>query len=111
MAAVTRYALIAALVALIGALGWLWVQSGEIATLEAENDRLTASVSALERSAKQTAQALADADALAETQRRRAVGFQLQLENVLTTTYGGCADAPIDPDLLRDLGGVPPAPR
>lgn len=102
----TRYALIAALVALCGALGWLWWQSGTIDRLQSDKARLEASVAVLELSRAQALAAQAAADKLAETQRRRAVAFHLQLQNVLTTTYGGCADATIDPDLLRDLGGL-----
>lgn len=110
MGVLMRYALIAALVALCAALGWLWVQSGTIVRLQGDNDRLEASVTVLELSRAQALAAQKAADALAETQRRRAVAFQLQIENVLTTKYGGCADAAIDPDLLRDLGGVRLAP-
>jgi hypothetical protein len=74
--------------------------------LTAENDRLSASVEALRVSAAQSAAAHAVAAALAETQRQRAIVLQGQIENVLVTKYGGCADALIDPNLLSDIGGV-----
>ena len=52
------------------------------------------------------------ADAAAAQARARAAALQQRVETVLTTTYGGCADAPIDPDLLDDLTGWDvPAPR
>jgi len=43
----TRYALIAALTALCGALGWLWVQSGVVATLRNDNAAMRLSVAAM----------------------------------------------------------------
>jgi len=109
----TRYALMAALAALCGALGWLMLQSRTIATLEADNASLTRSVAALTRGAEQSAAALSAAADLAEDQRRRALAFEMQRDNVLTKQYGGCADAAIDPDLLRDIGRMRlvPAPR
>ena len=47
VADVTRYALIAALVALCAALGGLWWQSGRMGSLQAENEALRLSMSAL----------------------------------------------------------------
>lgn len=84
----------------------LWWQSGTVADLEIDNARLSASVSALTAARDQARSAEVAAAALAETQRRRAVAFQMQKDNVLLKQYGGCADAAIDPDLLRDIGGV-----
>lgn len=104
-----KAALIAALVACLGLSGVLALQSTRVARLTTERDQLAASVSALEDGVTQAAKAHAAAADLAEVQRRRATALQHQIENVLTTQYGGCADAPIDPDLLRDLsGGVRP---
>ena len=47
VADVTRYALIAALVALCAALGGLWWQSGRMGSLQADNDALRLSLAAI----------------------------------------------------------------
>lgn len=106
----TRYALIGSLALLCAALGRIFWQADKVSDLTAENKRLSASVSVLSEAHDQAVAAQAAAVELAEVQRRRAVAFQLVKENVLAKQYGGCADAAIDPDLLRDLGGVRLAP-
>ncbi len=37
---------------------------------------------------------------------KRAAELDSRVEAALTETYGGCADAPIDPALLRAVGGL-----
>jgi len=103
---VTRYALIAALALLCAALGWIAYRETTLASLEAHNASLTASVASLTVARDQAQAAEVAAAELAEVQRRRAVAFQLVKENVLAKTYGGCADALIDPELLLDLSGL-----
>lgn len=45
-------------------------------------------------------------DAYVDGANKRAAKLNSRIEAALTETYGGCADAPIDPDLLRDVGGL-----
>ncbi len=109
---VSKWALVVALTALSAALGWIAVQTRTMATLEAANSDLTGNVAALEVQQSRAVAAQQAADAAAAQARARAAALQLRVETVLTTTYGGCADAPIDPDLLDDLTGWDvPAPR
>lgn len=101
----SRWALVVALAALCAAVGWIALQSSAAENLKVTNSRLTASVNTLEAQHSRVIAAQKAADAAAAQARARAAALQLRFETVLTTTYGGCADAPIDPDLLDDITG------
>lgn len=46
------------------------------------------------------------ADAYVDGANKRAADMDLKIEAALTGQFGGCADAPIDPALLRAVGGL-----
>jgi hypothetical protein len=101
---VIRYALAAALVAIIALGGALWWQAGESAALEEENARLERSLLSYKAQAEQTREALAVARAAQKRAAARAAEYDAIREAVLRGDY---EDVPLPDwflDLLRDLG-------
>lgn len=92
----TRYALIAALCALLALGGYAWWQRGEIAVTRTENERLGRSIAALTQQAEQSALAREVERARAKAATERAAALTEQVEQILT---GGIPDAPLHPDL------------
>lgn len=84
-------------VALIGlsGLGYRYV----VAPLKAE-------IRQAEADLEQAREAQRVADAYVLGAERRAADLTGRIETALTGTYGGCADAPIDPALLRAVNGL-----
>jgi len=101
---VTRYVAIVALLACLGLCGALWLQSGRVDRLTAQKDLAEGNLAILEAREKQAVEDLAEASANAAKDRARVAAMRAQVETVLTTNYGGCADAPIDPAVLDDIG-------
>jgi len=106
VADVTRYALIAALVALCAALGGLWWQSGRMGSLQADNDRLTRSNVALTMTAQQNAIARDVAKASADRQASIAAAARADVEAILTGEFGECSDALLPDNLRAILDGL-----
>lgn len=102
----TRYALIAALAALCGALGWLVLQSRTIGSLEADNASLTRSNAALTMTAETNALARDVARAAEARQASIAAKARADVDAILTGDFGECLDADLPDDLRAILGGV-----
>jgi hypothetical protein len=101
----TRYALIAALVAALGLSGALIWTMRTNAALEAENASLSRSKAALEASRDQAKEARRVEAARAERARRDAERADATIEQILTSDFGECADEEIDPDLGELING------
>ena len=93
----TRYALIAALVALLGLSGWMAYQSREMGTIRADNAALARSNASLlvGRENARLALEVAAARSLRQQELNRRASEKLELLQKLTV--GECADTPLDP--------------
>lgn len=100
---ITRYAIIAALVAGIAAAGWIALLQIENSALQAENERLGRSVVALKEQAAQSALAREVESARAERWRARSKELSATIEGLLT---GDIEDAPLDPDLADRINSL-----
>ncbi|WP_226782221.1 hypothetical protein [Oceaniglobus trochenteri] len=102
----TRYALVAALLACLGFGGAAWWQSSKVDDLQ---DRISAqgrANAALMAQAVQARLSAAVAAAYRESEARRASAANATIEKILTADLGECADAQLDPalsDILRGL--------
>jgi hypothetical protein len=103
MIGLTKYALIAALCAVIALGGWLMLERGRNAVLAAENERLTRSVQALEQQAKNSAEARDVEAARVELWRKRAADLDASIEALWT---GDIQDVPLDPRIIAILDGL-----
>ncbi|MBW4710748.1 hypothetical protein KX928_23405 [Roseobacter sp. YSTF-M11] len=101
----TRYALIGALLAVIGLGAVVYFQRATVDGLRTEKARLEGNVQTLADSAAQAREAQAVAEAYRQGAEQASAVLSRQVETILTTDYGGCADAEIDPALLLDLSG------
>ncbi|WP_422028189.1 hypothetical protein [Roseovarius sp.] len=99
----TRYALIAALVAAIAAAGWIALLRIENSALQAENERLGRSVVALKEQAAQSALAREVESARAKRWQARSKELSAAIEGLLT---GDIKDAPLDPDLADRINSL-----
>ncbi|QFT81151.1 hypothetical protein FIU89_11075 [Roseovarius sp. THAF27] len=95
---ITRYALIAALLACLGLGGALWWQSSRVDGLKADKARLERSVQSLEAARAQARTAARVARAEADRQAKLAAEY----EQVKDAFREGDFDAPL-PDDFRDL--------
>lgn len=59
-----------------------------------------------EAEVEQAREAQRVADAYVEGANKRRADMDQRIEAALTGQFGGCADAPIDPALLRAVGGL-----
>lgn len=99
-----RYALAAALVAVLALGAALWFQTTRVSSLEADNARLERSVAALEMRASQAREALEVARAAQKRQEERAAEYDAIREALLRGEFD---DAPLPEwfvSVLRDLG-------
>lgn len=99
-----RYALAAALLAVLGLGGALWWQMGRVEALEADKARLERSVTAYKAQAQQTREALAVARAAQERAAARAAEYDTVREALLRGEFD---DLPLPEwfvSVLRDLG-------
>ncbi|WP_370211550.1 hypothetical protein [Roseovarius sp.] len=99
---ITRYALIAALAAVLGLGAALWWQSGTVDRLRDDKARLTRSVTALEQS---RAQARAAAD-VARAEAARQAAAAAEYEQVKVAFRKGDFDAPLPDDFRALLGRI-----
>ncbi|MGB1390512.1 MAG: hypothetical protein ACPG61_16680 [Paracoccaceae bacterium] len=100
----TQYALIAALLGVLGLSGALWWQVGTLDTLRDDNARLTRNAGVLQGQIEQARLAADVAAAYAERERQIASAAASTIDTIRNLDLGECADAPIDPDLADALG-------
>ena len=98
---ITRYALIAALLAAIAAGGWIVLLQIENSSLQAENERLDRSIAALREQVAQSALAR-------EVEAARAERWALRSKELSETIeqLRGIPDAPLDPGIIELLDGL-----
>tara|TARA_R110002126_G_scaffold284493_1_gene434241 strand:+ start:1331 stop:1657 length:327 start_codon:yes stop_codon:yes gene_type:complete len=99
-----RWITIGALLACVVLMGWSWLREARIDTLTVERDLAQDNLAIAEAREARAIEDQAEADAAAARDRARMAAMRAEVEAVLTTTYGGCADAPIDLILLDDIG-------
>lgn len=99
-----RWVALVALLACVILMGWSWLREGRIDTLTTERDLAQDNLAIAEAREARAIEDQAEAEAAAARDRARMAAMRAEVEAVLKTTYGGCADAPIDPDLLDDIG-------
>lgn len=98
-----KYALIAALTALVVALGWIMWQGRSMAALESDNARLTRNEAVLLGQAEQARIAMDVADARAKRSDQMNAQTSAEIETILSLK-GSCLDETLDPDIARIIG-------
>lgn len=99
----TRYALIGALSAVIGLLGWVYVQNTNIDRLKAENASYQRSIKALETTIEQSALAREVERARAERWQERATTLNATIEAILS---GDVEDEILDPRIADFINSL-----